>query len=297
MSQNATKLSQFDAPDGRVLEYFVAGPDHGLPLVCHHGTPYSALGYLPWRADTDAAGMRLIAYSRPGYGISTRLHGRDVAHAASDVALLLDHLGVEQFVAAGWSGGGPHALACGALLPNRCRGVATLAGVGAWGYSDLDFLTGMGAENVAEFGAASDSEKMLAAFLSENYREFHKVTGEEISESLGGLVSAPDKAALTAAFAENVAESFRWSLHSGFGGWIDDDLAFVRQWGFSLADVKVPVTIWQGQQDYMVPSAHGRWLAKHIPNAQFRFEPEQGHVSLVATYVPVILADLASRSV
>jgi len=295
MNENAGALSQFNAPDGRVLEYFIAGPEQGEVLVCHHGTPYSALGYLPWTDDAAAAGMRVLAYSRPGYGTSTRLHGRDVAQAAGDVALLLDHLGVQHFVTAGWSGGGPHALACGALLPDRCRGVATLAGVGAWGYDDLDFLNGMGPENVAEFGATLKGEAPLAAFLAANYTDFHKITGQEVSASLGGLISEPDKAALTTAFAEIVAESFRRSLHSGFGGWIDDDLAFVRRWGFNLSDMKVPVTVWQGQQDYMVPSAHGRWLARRIPTAQFRFEPGQGHLSLVASYVPAILADLASR--
>lgn len=291
--QEGAWLSRHRTPDGRILEYFDAGPANGLPLVCHHGTPNAAIGYLHWRSAAASAGLRLIAYSRPGYGVSTRLRERNVAQAASDTALLLDHLGVDMFVTAGWSGGGPHALACGALLADRCKRVATLAGIGTWGQSDLDFLSGMAEENISEFGAAIEGEDMLVAFLMENYSGLRAVTGEEVAASLGGLVSEPDKAVLTSSFADGLAESFRWSLHSGFGGWIDDDLAFTRPWGFDLGAMRVPVTVWQGQQDHMVPGSHGRWLAKHIPGARLRFQPAQGHLSLVTSFLPTILNDLA----
>ncbi len=294
VEQDGAWLSQYRTPDGRLLEYFAVGPDDGLPLVCHHGTPSSAAAFALWEDAAAAAGMRVIAYSRPGYGRSTRLVGRDVAQAANDTSLLLDHLGADAFVTIGWSGGGPHALACGAQLANRCKGVATLAGVGAWGESDLDFLAGMGPENVGEFGAAVEGEEALVAFLAEHYTGLSMVTGEEIAESFGGLVSEPDKAALTDAFANNLATSIRWSLHSGFDGWIDDDLAFVQSWGFRLDSMRVPVTVWQGQQDYMVPGSHGKWLVKHIPSAKLKLEPGQGHFSLVTTYLPTILENLAA---
>lgn len=287
-------LSRLERPDGRVIEYFDSGPAAGqLPLVCHHGTPGSALLYLPWKDAAAAAGMRVVAYSRPGYGASSRLAGRDVAHAAADTASLLDHLGAETFVTLGWSGGGPHALACGALLADRCKAVATVAGVGAWGQSDLDFLAGMGQENIDEFNAAIRGDGALNEFLAEHYSTFSRVTGPEVAESLGGLISPPDKAALTDAFADNLAAAFRWSVHSGFAGWIDDDLAFTRPWGFRLSDMRVPVTVWQGQQDRMVPGAHAKWLAKHIPDARFMFDAEQGHISLVTTHLEAVLRDLA----
>ena len=294
--QEGAWLSHFETPDGRRIEYFSAGPADGLPLVCHHGTPYSALGFSTWKGAAAAAGMRVVAYSRPGYGTSTRLPGRNVAEAAADTALLLDHLGADKFVTTGWSGGGPHALACGVLLKDRCKGVATLAGAGMWGQSDLDFLAGMGPENVAEFETAVEGEKALIEFLAANYADFHNVTGEAVADSLGGLVSEPDKAVLTDAFADNVAEAFRWALHSGFGGWIDDDLAFVKPWGFDLDDMRVPVTVWQGQQDKMVPGAHGKWLAAHIPGAKLRLEADQGHLSLVTSYLPTILEQLAGMA-
>lgn len=286
-------LSQFETPDGRRLEYFVGGPNGNRALVLHHGTPGSALEYLPWVKDAAAAGLRVVAYSRPGYGESARLAGREVAQATRDVAALLDHLGIETFVTAGWSGGGPHALACAALLPERCKRAATLAGVGPYGAEDLDFLAGMGPENVEEFGAAVRGAGPLATFMVENNPSMSSITGEELVAALGGLVSEPDKAALTGAFVDNLARAMRWGLQAGFDGWIDDDIAFTKPWGFDLGSIRVPVTLWQGRRDLMVPARHGKWLAQHVPGAQLRFEAAQGHISLVTTHRPKILDDLA----
>lgn len=294
MGMEGDWLSRFETADGRIIEYFQSGPDSALPLVCHHGTPFSALGYASWTDAAAAAGMRVIAYSRPGYGVSDRLPGRNVAQAASDTAALLDYLDADTFVTAGWSGGGPHALACAALLTGRCKGVATLGGVGAWGQSDLDFLADMGPENIDEFGAALTGEEALADYLEKNYADYYQVTGDQVAAALGGLVSQPDKDVLTSTFAEGFAAASRWALHSGFGGWIDDDLAFTRDWGFGLDAIRVPVTVWQGQQDKMVPTAHGNWLARHIPGARAEFDPGQGHLSLVTAHLETILRDLAA---
>ena len=285
-------LEKFRTPDGRVLEFLTVGAEDGLPLVCHHGTPSTAITYAQWGEAARAENLRVVAFSRPGYGRSTRLPGRNVAQAAGDTAALLDHLGLDAFLTLGWSGGGPHALACAAGLSGRCKGAATLAGVGPWGRDDLDFLAGMGQENVDEFSAALQGAEAVQAFLAENYAAMGTVTGADVAASLGGLISTPDKAVLTDAFAENLAASFRWAVHSGYGGWVDDDLAFTKNWGFSLADIQVPVTVWQGEQDLMVPGAHGRWLQQHIPGSELRFEPDQGHLSLVTAHLPTILRDL-----
>jgi len=291
-SDEGSRLSTFVTDDGRAIEYLAAGPEDALPLVCHHGTPYSAVGFSLWQDVAAAAGMRIVAYNRPGYGASTRLLGRDVAQAAIDTASLLNFVGAEDFVAIGWSGGGPHALASAALLSDRCKGMATIAGVAPWGQSDLDFLAGMAPENIAEYGAAQRGADALARFLSDNYPELHEVTGELLAESFGDLLSEPDKAALNEEFTEGAAEAVRWSLRSGFGGWIDDDLAFTKPWGFDLDDIRVPVTVWQGQQDNMVPGSHGQWLADHIRGASFEHDPEQGHISLVTTHLEAILRNL-----
>ena len=279
-------------PDGRVVEVFLGGDPAGFPLVMHHGTPADATTFAGWHVACQARGMRLICASRPGYAASTRLAGRSVAQVAADTSAILDWLGQSRFITAGWSGGGPHALACAALLPDRCAAAATLAGVGPFGADDLDFLAGMGPENVAEFGAALQGEQALRTWLVENAEPFRSVTGEALAEAFGGLVPEVDKDVLVGGYADLLATVFRRALEHGFDGWIDDDLACTQPWGFSVGDIRVPVTVWQGALDLMVPFAHGRWLLSTIPGAVGRMVAGHGHISLVTRYRDEVLADL-----
>ena len=267
--------------DGRELDA-VAHGDSGPALVFHHGTPSVAESYEPWvRAALDR-GFRWISVTRPGYGSSGRRAGRSVADNCAEVAEVLDALGVGRFVAMGWSGGGPHALACGALLAARCAGVVTLGGVAPWDSLDAaDWLAGMGPENHAEFGAAVRGEAALREFLEPARAELVDIDGARVAESLGGLVDAPDRRALTGGFADAVAASFRAAVRPGVDGWLDDDLAFVRPWGFDLSDVRVPVAVWQGSDDRMVPYAHGELLADRLPDARAHLLAGEGHLSIV----------------
>ena len=240
-------------------------------------------------------GWQLVTYSRPGYAGSTRHEGRSVADAAADVATILDSLGIDHFVTLGWSGGGPHALACAALLPERCDGAATLAGVAPYDAEGLDFLAGMGPENVEEFGAAARSRAELDAFLGTFAEALADTTPEGLADSLGGLIDDVDRAALaTGELAEMLATSVRRAVSAGIDGWRDDDLAFVRDWGFDLGAISVPVSVWQGAHDRMVPFAHGRWLAAHIPGAREHLYDDEGHLSLVGSRCRAILDDLAA---
>lgn len=279
-------------PDERALEVYLAGDPAGYPLVMHHGTPADATTFADWHAACLARGLRLICASRPGYAASARQPGRSVAAAAADTSAILDWLGHSRFITAGWSGGGPHALACAALLPDRCAAAATLAGVGPFGAGDLDFLAGMGPENVAEFGAALQGEQALRTWLAENAEPFRSVTGAALAEAFGGLVPDVDKAVLVGGYADLLAGVTRRALEPGFDGWIDDDLAFTQPWGFSLADIRVPVGVWQGQLDLMVPFAHGGWLVSNIPGAQGQKVAGHGHISLVTHYRDEVLAEL-----
>ena len=165
--------------DGRALDVLLGGDPDGFPLVLHHGTPSDASLFRDWDEECATRGLRLVAVSRPGYATSTRVPGRDVAQAARDTAAVLDLLGHRDFVTAGWSGGGPHALACAAVLPDRCRGAATLAGVGPSGQPDLDFTAGMGPENVEEFGAAEAGEATLRRWMDVNGTPMQQVTADE----------------------------------------------------------------------------------------------------------------------
>ena len=244
----------------------------------------------------DAAaerGLRTVMYARPGYGGSTGQPGRRIADAAADVAAVLDGLGARQFVTVGWSGGGPHALACAALLPGRCLAAASLAGVAPAQAAGLDWTAGMGPENVAEFAAARLGEARLTAFLEEASAGLGQVTGQEVADELGGLISAADRSVVTAEFADYLAGSFRAALRAGIAGWRDDDLAFVGDWGFPVDQAgAVPVAIWQGDEDRMVPFGHGAWLAAHIPGARTHLAGGEGHLTLPARSFGVVLDDL-----
>jgi pimeloyl-ACP methyl ester carboxylesterase len=278
--------------DGRDLDVLRHGPADAFPLVFHFGTP-NAPDEFPWLFDAvDARGWQVVTYARPGYADSSRHEGRSVADAAADVTAILDDFGLGRFVTLGWSGGGPHALACAALLADRCDAAASLAGVAPYDAAGLDFLAGMGQENIDEFGAAVRSRAELEALLDEWVPAFSQVTGERINESLGGLVDEVDRAALTGDFADVMAGLIRRALSTGGAGWLDDDLAFVKPWGFDLGAIAVPVSIWQGAHDRMVPFAHGEWLAAAIPGARAHLYDDEGHVSL-ARQMPRILEDLS----
>jgi pimeloyl-ACP methyl ester carboxylesterase len=284
------------AGDGRTLEVLTDGPADGLPFVFHTGTPAGLVAYGPLLETAAALGLRTVQYSRPGYGASTQRPGRLVADAAADVAAILDHLGAGAFVTAGWSGGGPHALACAALLPGRCLAAASMAGVAPYGGEGLDWLGDMGPENVQEFAAAADGEVALTGLLEAAADELRDITADALVEGMGGLMSDADKAVTTGDFADFLAASFRAALTSGIAGWRDDDLAFVRDWGFALRGggngAGVPITVWQGGQDRMVPFAHGAWLAGHLPGARAHLLPGEGHLTLPVTAFSQILADL-----
>jgi pimeloyl-ACP methyl ester carboxylesterase len=274
--------------DGRFLEYFDNGIASTSAIVFHHGTPGHGHAWAPWLELAASRGIRALSYSRAGYGISDRNEGRTVASNNSDIRELLDSFGIRDFISIGWSGGGPHALATTALVGSK--GAITLAGVGAYGVDDLDFLAGMAVENEEEFGEALKGEAAIAAWMDANAGVFKNVTGEMIREAFGGLIGDADKAVLQGDFAEENATTMRKGLAVSFDGWIDDDIAFVQPWGFELSAINVPVHIWQGDDDFMVPHAHSYWLEKHIPGSKLNFVPGHGHISLVVKYREEILS-------
>lgn len=269
------------AAGGGSLEVLIAGPRDGLPMVFHHGTPGGVAMYRPMVTAAAQRGLQTVLYGRPGYGRSTPRPGRQVADAAGDVAAILSELGARQFVTVGWSGGGPHALACAALLAGRCQAAASVAGVAPFEAGGLDWMAGMAEENISEFSAALAGERELTTLLTDAAPALMAVTGDQVAASLGGLVCEADVAALRGELADYLAAEFRAGLAAGITGWRDDDLAFVRDWGFALAvpGGVAPVSVWQGDQDKMVPVAHGQWLARHVPAARSHFLAGAGHLT------------------
>lgn len=280
--------------DGRSLEYLTGGDPDGFPFVYHSGTPSAAVvDPLVWDA-AGRAGLRLVTCSRPGYGASSPRPAPGewpvpITADADDTAALLDHLGLGEFVTLGWSGGGPRALACAATMPARCLAAVSLAGVAPYGAPGLDWSAGMGPENVRDFEAAVAGRDAFTPLAAEQAEELATVTATDIVAAFGGLVDEVDAAALSDDVGAAVAASFNHAMAQGPGGMVEDNLQIVRPWGFELADITVPVAVWQGAHDKMVPFAHGQWLAEAIPGARPHLYDDEGHISLGAKMDEILL--------
>jgi pimeloyl-ACP methyl ester carboxylesterase len=268
------------AQDGRSLAVQVAGPKDGDVVVYHTGTPSYRRLYGSLIDAGAQRGLRHVTYSRPGYAESDRQPGRTVADCAADVVAIAGALEIETFYVTGQSGGGPPSLACAALLPDRVRSASTTAGAAPPDAEGLDWLDGMGQENLDEFAALEAGDDELIAFLEGQAEQLTDLSGEEVMAALGDLIADADRAVLTGEFAEHIASTLKNALAGGIWGWFDDDKAEAGDWGFDLAAIEIPVTVWQGDEDRMVPFAHGQWLAGHVPGAEAQLLKGEGHISL-----------------
>ncbi len=269
-------------PDGRVLHTYDTGPDSGrsgLTVLWHHGSPQSGALPDPLRAAAADRGIRLLSYGRPSYGGSSPHPGRSIGSAAGDVAQIVDAIGVDRFAAVGASGGGPHALACAALLPDRVVGVVTLAGPVPY-TSDLDWYAGM----VAPGGprAAAEGREARARYAET----------EEFDEN---SFTAADYAALEGAWASLGADAGR-AGRAWPDGLIDDDVALVSPWGFDVTRIEKPVLLVHGGEDRVIPASHSDWLVRRLPAAELWFRPHDGHISVLHA-VPVALDWLRDKVV
>jgi pimeloyl-ACP methyl ester carboxylesterase len=268
--------------DDRSLTVHESGDPDGAPVLFHHGTPSAGR---PWqRHDAEAAGqgVRLVSYDRAGYGTSERNAGRAVVDVVGDALAIMDALGVDRFATWGLSGGGPHALACVARAGDRVVACATMSGAGPSDAPDLDFIAGMGEGNVREFGRAREGEEALRPALEEEAAALRGVAVPQFVEGMRPFLSDVDAAALDEDLGGYFVASFGEALSDGVDGWVDDDLAFVRPWGFDVSEIERPVLVLQGRQDLMVPFAHGEWLARTIPRAEARLSETEGHLTLFA---------------
>jgi pimeloyl-ACP methyl ester carboxylesterase len=284
-----------ELPDGRRLDIRVSGPDDGLVLVFHHGTPGSAVPIRALERAAHARGLRLVTTSRPGTGDSTRQLGRSVVDVVSDTDAVLAALGADRCLVMGWSGGGPHALACGARL-SAAAAVLVVAGVAPWEADGLDWMAGMGEDNIVEFSAALQGEGELRTLLEHERPVLRDIKAADVIAAMESLLPDVDRAVLTGEFADDMAAGIREAVRTGVDGWLDDDLAFARPWGFSLAEIAVPTMIWQGSADLMVPFAHGQWLAAALPAASAHLEDGEGHLSVGVGKLDPMLDELVQAA-
>ena len=283
--------------DGRKIRISEAGQPDGVPVLVLRGTPQSRLLYHIWVQDAQSRGIRLIGYERPGYGGSTPQPGRTVSSAANDVAAIAKELGLNRLLLWGISGGGPHALACAALLPALVAAAAVLASPAPYPAEGLDYFTGMGESNVAEFRAALKSREACEQFVETEASELLRADPETVVQAFDSLLSPVDAAVLTTDFANFVVRSVREGIGDRRNGWVDDEMSFITPWGFELSQIRIPVLLMHGEQDRMVPFSHGKWLASKITNIDAQLLPDDGHLTLSARRIPEVHAWLLGKSV
>ena len=269
------------ARDGRRLCVRVGGGDAGRSVLVMHGSPGSSVLYDGWSDEAAAREIRLVSYDRPGYGGSSPHPGRTVADCASDVSTIADELGIDRLGVWGWSGGGPCALACAALLPDRILAAALVASSAPWDADGLDFLAGMGQGNVDEVRLYFSDPATARVKNRRDRDEVLATTSAEQQEMLRTLLSPTDAAALTGEFAEWLLLTEQTGLQPGDEGWWDDQAAQFSPWGFQPEAVRVPVKIWHGRHDRFVPLSHGQWLVDHVPGAESALSDTDGHLTLV----------------
>ena len=276
--------SDLTLPDGRTVHVYDTGDVGGLVVFWHHGTPNIGTPPKPLFGAGARLGVRWVGYDRPGYGGSTPNPGRDVASAASDAAAVVDALGIDRFTVMGSSGGGPHALACAALLGDRVVAAVSAAGLAPFALVDadgLDWFAGMSDSSMATLGAAVKGRAEKERF---------EASGDKPEMAL----EPADLAALSGEwgwFGEVVGPA----MAAGPGPVIDDDLANVGPWGFDPAAITAPVLFLHGGEDRVVPSAHGAWLANRCPNSELRISAGDGHISVLSAG-PAALTWLAEHS-
>jgi len=254
----------------RTLHVYDTGADAGtdrLTVVWHHGTPNIGAPPEPLFPTSDRLGIRWVSYDRPGYGGSTRRVGRDVGSAADDVATIADALDLDRFAVMGHSGGGPHALACAARMPDRVLAVLAVSSVAPFGADGIDWFAGMAPAGVASLRAALEGREAKERYES------------SAPEGEPGFIPA-DWAALAGDWAW-FGPIVNAGLAGGLGGYVDDDLALVAPWGFDPANVDAQTLLLHGELDRMVPSSHSKWLLRNCPFASLRLTPEDGHISIL----------------
>jgi pimeloyl-ACP methyl ester carboxylesterase len=281
--------------DGRVLQVLEAGHPTGRPVLVHNGTPNSRLLFGRDVARAERQGIRLISYDRPGYGGSTPRPGRTVGHCAEDVRAIAASLDIERLAVWGISGGGPHAIACAALLPELVPAVAVLASPAPWKASGLDYFAGMGQLNVDDALLMLEDPVAARAQRERDRLEMLAMTPEALLELLSTLLSPTDAAALTGELAEHLVDASRSGLAPGWQGWWDDDMAFLTPWGFELDSIRTPVLLHHGREDRFVPFGHGQWLSRHIPGVQAELTEDDGHLTLTTRHLDDVHAWLLER--
>jgi pimeloyl-ACP methyl ester carboxylesterase len=272
------------------VEYLVDGPERARDLlIFHSGTPNAAARWDGLIAAAGTAGIRVAVYSRGGYGGSPRREGRTIADEAAITAALADRLGADRFFVLGTSGGGPPALAAAALLGERILACGVAAGLAPRYEVGSAWETFVPPEQLPEWKILASDD---VGPLIDDYRQAVGQLSHMTARGLRAMGGPPDARAVAFdhahEFVPALVRSMRRAVSRGFTGYLDDNIAQARDWGFRVADIRVPVVIRHGALDRLVNIAQGRWLAANIPGARGTFLDDAGHGSICLPWRDVI---------
>ena len=250
-------------------------------MIYFHGSPGGRLMTTAPFEQVESSGVRLISYDRPSYGQSTGRPGRTVVDCVDDVTAIVDALEIGRFAVAGASGGGPHALAVAALLPDRVTAVATLCGLGPMAESEFDHWVGMLPSREAELRVFFDDPALFRSNLAKMREYYLGLTDEQV---VAQHATASMAAELSLEYFRGVIARIKSGLASWFEGMWEDHCAHCSPWGFDLKSITAPAQVWHGLADRNIPYQHAEWLARNIPSAELHLAEEESHLSLVANH-------------
>lgn len=276
-------------PDGRKVAVESWGAPTGMPVFLLHGTPGSRNGPRPRASVLYRLGIRLISYDRPGYGESDPHPNRTVSDAAVDVRAIADEFGLDGFGVVGRSGGGPHALACAALLNDRVQSAACLVGLAPADAKDLNWYAGMTDSNVEEFSTADASPQAVRASVIPQVAQIRDNPDSSFGLLLPKLSKRDLRIVDDIAIRRILTETYAEAVRKHEDGWIDDVVALRRPWNFDFSGIKAPVLLWHGADDEYSPVSHTYWLKGQIPSAAVQVQPDTAHFGAVEV-LPTVLA-------
>ena len=255
--------------------------------MLHHGSPMEMLYFEDLLDSLAARGMRAIAYTRPGYGESTRLPNRNVIDNNSDLAAILAHQNIAQFVSCGWSAGGPPALA--STLLEGCRGASVVATPAPFDQPDLDGFAGMTEAFAAECRACSSSVNSSFAFKQSHIDDVKALTTELLLSAFSSRASFATYETEYKNMAHDLSKSLMRGIDPDTLGFAEDDHSWLKPWGFDIEAIDLPVQMWIGSNDEYIPVAHAEWFGNHVRAIDLHILVGQDHVSIMVEHIDAII--------